>query len=416
MKAEKHLERFIKALKNTPFPSGPDDRTKAAALAAMAKASGQTYDVPTKKQTIMERIRIMKPYLKFAVAAAVIIAVVLFVSHGTFETKAIGAQVFEDAIRAAANLKSVHIKAKMRTTDNENFETILIDHDFVSHDLWKEFGNTPKWRIEKAGRIAVMDGNELLVLIRQPNRAVKGRPGSGLVLWFRQLLDPDKLLEAQLQSAQQNDWELALTHATGEDGRAKVIVTIEAKAEGDFTNDYLKNKAIDQSDNRRVYWFDAQTKLLEGLQVYIHTDKEDVLVLEIEDIEYNCDLSPGLFTLVLPNDVIWAVTPKVLPDNEKYANMTPDEAARAFFQACADENWDEVLKFRYTTALDEDFKKYLGGLQIISIGKSFKSGLYGGWFVPYEVKLRNGSISKMNLAVRNDNPAKRYVVDGGISY
>ena len=40
--------------------------------------------------------------------------------------------------------------------------------------------------------------------------------------------------------------------------------------------------------------------------------------------------------------------------------------------------------------------------------------LRDGGFVPYEIKFKSGKVHKHNLAVRNDNPAKRFVVDGGI--
>ncbi|UCG57848.1 MAG: hypothetical protein JSU70_23655, partial [Phycisphaerales bacterium] len=76
--------------------------------------------------------------------------------------------------------------------------------------------------------------------------------------------------------------------------------------------------------------------------------------------------------------------------------------------------WDEFLKFWSASAVDERIKNHLGGLEIISIGEPFKSGRYPGWFIPYEIKLSSGGVRKHNLAVRNDNPAKRYVVDGGI--
>ena len=89
--------------------------------------------------------------------------------------------------------------------------------------------------------------------------------------------------------------------------------------------------------------------------------------------------------------------------------------AIAFFQACSDENWEEYLEFNDQTTVDQLTKDYLGGLQIIFIGEPFKSGLYPGWFVPYEIQLKDGTIKKHNLAVRNDgNPVKRYIVDGGI--
>jgi hypothetical protein len=54
-----------------------------------------------------------------------------------------------------------------------------------------------------------------------------------------------------------------------------------------------------------------------------------------------------------------------------------------------------------------------GGLQIMSIGSSFKSGQYAGVYVPYEVKLKSGEVQKHKLALRNDNPQKAWIVDGG---
>jgi hypothetical protein len=50
---------------------------------------------------------------------------------------------------------------------------------------------------------------------------------------------------------------------------------------------------------------------------------------------------------------------------------------------------------------------------VISVGEPFQSGLYAGYFVPYEIRLRDGTVKKYKLAVRNDNPAHRWVVDGG---
>jgi len=58
-------------------------------------------------------------------------------------------------------------------------------------------------------------------------------------------------------------------------------------------------------------------------------------------------------------------------------------------------------------------KDIFGGLEIISIGEPFKSGKYPGWFVPYEIEFKSGGVKKFNLAVRNDNAAKRWQVDGG---
>lgn len=366
---------------------------------------------------ILRRIVMYRTIMKLvAAAAAIIVIAALSITfwHKSIPT-ASAAQVLAEAAEATENLRSVHIKAQVRTIPHDNFELIGLDYDFVPNEMWKEFDGTPegKWRIEKPGRIVVMDGNSSLLLIK-PNRAAKGGVHTGFVGWLQPLLDVDKVLDSELRLAQAQSSELLLTHGQGPDGRDKLIVTVEALAQGDFTNDWLKNKSIPASDNCRIYTFDAQTKLLEGLEVYVHTEKEDVLVLKITDIEYNVEINPSLFALALPQDVIWYGEPKELADNLKYQQMTPKETAMAFFQACAREDWDEFLKFWSASAVDQQLKDYLGGLEIVSIGEPFKSGLYPGWFVPYEIKFKNGYTKKMNLAVRNDNPARRYVVDGGI--
>jgi len=103
---------------------------------------------------------------------------------------------------------------------------------------------------------------------------------------------------------------------------------------------------------------------------------------------------------------------KILPDNTKYEKMTPQQAAETFFKACAERQWDEVLKFWPMSGTDERFermKEYLGGLEIVSIGEPYQSGKYPGWYVPYEIKLRP---QEFNLRVANTNSAKRYVITG----
>ena len=102
----------------------------------------------------------------------------------------------------------------------------------------------------------------------------------------------------------------------------------------------------------------------------------------------------------------------ILPDNAKYEAMTPKEAAAAFFQACADNNWDEVIKFwpepSDTNSINR-LKKYLGGLQVISLGEPYQTNTYPGWFVPYEIQLPPRDYL---VRVDNTNQAHRYVLTG----
>ncbi len=364
----------------------------------------------------IRRIIMKSRITKLATAAVIIAAVALSISlFNKSVPTASAVEVLSKAREAMGKLKSVYIKLQIRTLPRDNFELIGLDYDFVANEIWKEFDGTiqGKWRIEKPGRVVTMDGQSSLLLIR-PNFAVKGGVNTGFVGWLRPLLNVDQLLDSEIKLAQEQGSELVLTREKGADGRDKLVIVVEASAQGDFTNDWLKNKSIPASDNCRIYTFDAKTKLLEGLEVYIHAQEKDVLVLKTTDIVYNVDIEPDLFALELPEDVIWDKPVEVLADNLKYQQMTPHEAAQAFFQACANEDWDEFLKFSPRSAVSQGTKDFLGGLEIISLGEPFKSGQYPGWFVPYEIKVKSGQVRKHNLAIRNDNPAKRYVVDGGI--
>jgi hypothetical protein len=103
---------------------------------------------------------------------------------------------------------------------------------------------------------------------------------------------------------------------------------------------------------------------------------------------------------------------KILPDNAKYEAMSPKEAAAAFFQACADKNRDEAMKFWYAPSDTNSVKrlmKYVGGLQLISLGEPFQTNTYAGWYVPYEIQLPPFDYL---VRVDNTNQAHRYVVTG----
>ena len=72
----------------------------------------------------------------------------------------------------------------------------------------------------------------------------------------------------------------------------------------------------------------------------------EVKIFDLSQIDYNQPIDPNTWKLELPADVSWAqLEPPKLPDNEKYASMTPEQAARAFFEACSREDWNEVGKF-----------------------------------------------------------------------
>jgi outer membrane lipoprotein-sorting protein len=393
-------------------------------------SSSESLDIPVMDRILREqaaelrRLKMQRQY-RWVQAGGVVAAAIVFVvfagiwqgrpdgTLGAAEARLSAAAVMAKGSEAASDTTSVHIRARMRTLPRDNFASIT-GKKLVPIEMWKEFGGKGRWRIEKAGAVIVMDGTSTTVL-KRPNIAYKlPMPTKEAfdTAWFHRIASVKSNLSDDLRSALATDGELKPVGQKDEkdSGRATVVVDIRSKLKD---GDYVKNKFIMDSDNRRTYHFDRESGRLEGLEIHLQEKEGDALIFEITEIEYNQPIDPKVFTLELPDDVVFYEEPKVLPDNEKYARMTPQEAARAFFEACAQEDWEEFGKFS-TMSPSERIKQYLGGLEVVSLGEPFRSGGYAGWYVPYEIKLKSGHVKKFNLALRKDNPAGRFMFDGGL--
>jgi hypothetical protein len=385
---------------------------------------------PAFKETVMSRIiemngnganarREARPWRPL-LAAGVAVAVLLVATFGLWLIQTRGTEpltafnVLGQAAHAMSNLQSVHISARMRTIPHDNFDMIVLDRESVPVDLWKQFGAPPQWRVEKSGRVAVMDGESSLLWIKSANTAARGGARSGFIGWLAPMMDVDHILESERELARAQGSVLTLEYATGSDGAEELVVYVEAVAQGDYTNDWLLNKSVSDSANLRVYRLDADTLYLKGLQIFVHTDEGDICVFETTAVEYDTGLDASLFALDLPDDVSWYGEPAPAANDTVDADLSPDKVARAFFEACGREDWATVERYYPISPVPQRLKDAVGGLELLSIGTPFKSGRYPGWFIPYEIRFRNGGTKKMNLAVRNDNPAKRYIVDGGL--
>jgi hypothetical protein len=348
-------------------------------------------------------------------AAAAAAAIVLIVALSPSSVQATAAEVLTKGARAVAKLSSIHLRCQLRTVPSDNFEAIMPERDFVTVELWKEFTPDLKWRVEKPGRVAVMDGKTTLMWDRNANFAFKlDQPATSAfdTQWFHQMADLNDTLNDELRAITAHGWAVSVSAQTGRDGRPKTVITVEAKS-GLPDSDYLKNKFFLTADTRRVYCFDTQTELLESVKVYMHRAGGDVLVLEVNQIDYNTPIEPAIFTLELPANVAWYQKPQKLPDNEKYSTMTPEQAARTFFEACAHGDWAEAAKFTLFP-FTERIKQYLDGLELVSLGTAFGSAVNADQFVPYEIKFKSGGTKKFNLALRKDQQTGRWLVDGGL--
>ena len=233
-------------------------------------------------------------------------------------------------------------------------------------------------------------------------------------MFIKPLLSPYALLRQESQAAKSPRSDVKMSTRLGADGREKTIITISAKAQGNFSeSNYCRDQTIIESDNIRTYTFDTATSRLEGVRVRVRTKHGSVLVFETTKIEYNRPLNASLFHLRAPKNTVNAShLPQSAIDTSR---MSPEQFARAFFVALSKYDWKRARAFGFGPWLDStDAGKIYGGLKLISIGKPFKCGIYAGLFVPYVVRLKSGNLKKFNLAIRNDNPRRQWQVDGGI--
>ena len=334
------------------------------------------------------------------IGAAAIVALVLFMPRSDSPAMNLMAQSAE----AMSNLASVHITARMRTLPGDNFEYIDPKLDWVPLEIWKQFGDTPKWRVEKPGRIAVMDGTSSIMLMGSES-AVRGGRYPGFLDWLNGLLDTARIMDRELAGARAGQSTARLAQQD-----RHFILAVHRATAGDPRNDWLLSSSVSTSNHTRVYRFDAATRRLESMQVVLHTASGDVPVFEITAIRYNETFDPAVFTLNLPDNVVWSVPADQMPAAHSLP-QSPKEAASMFFDGLSRQDWDTLLAV-YSAGAPPKWATHYAGLQVVSLGEPYQVFPYPGWFVPYQFSL-NGHTKKWQLAVRNDNPTHRWVFDGG---
>ena len=358
--------------------------------------------------------------LKRAISIAAMIVIVLAIiplstNTNMFISSARAAEkVFENSLDALSEINSLFIKFKVRTIEHDNFELIDVNADFVEHTIIKDFSKPEKWKIEKTKRIVSCDGINQYLYVKDLEYALKESLDVNFVSWMKRLLNPQELLEQELENAKN-----CKTCSYNVDRNEGVTtLTIQASAQGDFKNSYMKNSSIIESDSKIIYTFSGENNLLKGLQVFVEEGGKEILILEVESIQYDKKFKNSDFEINLPEDVSWMSADKVIK-NEKFTNISSEKAARQFLEACSNEKWSEIedvfdLLKNLNAERTSQLKEYLGGMQIVSIGEPFKSGKYPGEFVPYTIKLKDGKIHEHNLSLRNDNKNKVWIIDGGI--
>ena len=366
-----------------------------------------------------KRILFKSAWIKVAAVAAVILLAFILTpltnkKGSTIITDTYAAEtIFNKSIVALKQLKTFYAEFKIRTYEGDNFEVIDVNADFVKHFLWKKNGNPEKWKIKKTGRTVLNDGKAQFIYINN-NFAIKGPVKAGFVEWLHILLNPYQIMEEEKKFAKKNKAEYIV-----EEKDDHTILTIKAKALGDFKNDYLLNKSFLESNNTRIYTFDNTSNRLKSMQVFIEKNNKKYLVFDLGEIKYDIDIPDDTFSIVLPNGMSWKDIKNLeTKQTDEIKNLKSEAIAKLFFESLSklDFKTMNMIAPEITDMIskNEELKNYFKKLKIINIGKSFKSGIYHGEFVPYEIKLSSGETKKMNLAIRNDNKDKLWKIDGGL--
>lgn len=158
--------------------------------------------------------------------------------------------------------------------------------------FWEQSAPLMKWRLEQPGKVTVMNGREWIT------SSLDGADGHICAAFHADCVEVMANLAAvlrdEVREANANRREMICVEASGIDGRDKLVVTIDAKADERNTARYL-NRCLGAVDTKRVYRFDKATGLLESLDITLTGSLAPTLV--IGPIEYGNTMPDELWHL-----------------------------------------------------------------------------------------------------------------------
>lgn len=371
----------------------------------LAEARRETDEKSRRTKPLFTRLRAAAA---FAAAAAVLLALFVINPAEMYRANAAG-RLLDAAAEIFGSTPSFGMTIEVRTLPQENFSYIDADAKFVRHSLTVE-PSTGRWRLAKPMRVAVCGGGDIRVYNPETALGTIFPAGStGVIEDFAQMLDPYMMLLQEEARVRDNRNYSCQKVVAGD----VITLTVNAPAEGDFTNAYLRNTTISQSDTRRAYRFDRESGRLLEMQIDLWRDKKAVTILRITDIAYGKPVDEATFAA--PAGIAWLDKRVSSPaDGEsQFVGITPEQAVEKMFAAMR--TWDEgvlkeVLAYYHLGAL----KRRYEGCRLIAHKQHFRSGIYGGVFVPCRIVFADGRKEDIVVAVRNDNERGAWLADGGI--
>lgn len=365
------------------------DIRERLALRHDIKASAELREriAATMERKATRRIRMRVFY---GVSTACAVAVLLFVLF--FPAGMSARKLLASALDAMRDCGSFAMEVEVRTRPMENFAFIDLEAPFVAHRISVEKADTlTRWRVDKGGRVSCGTASESNTWIPRLNIGWHDRQrGENVLDFIRIFLSPDRILSSELGQVMADDGAEYKVRRVGKE----LLLTVHSYPKGDFSNPYMLNRSIAESENIRRYTFDADTKRLKAASVEIVYKGHATEVLRLNAIHYGVVI-PDIAKL--PANVKFVEAEDLYGERGGFASLSPKEVAIVVLGAF--ENWDNKIIDRVIDPSSGDalYKEYYKGARLISVGEPFRSGNNENVYVPYTMRLPNGDIKRHNV-------------------
>ena len=313
-------------------------------------------------------------HLKWAVGCITSVAAAVAVIILTASPRVSAKDVIRDALAFIED--SFTVKFEARTLPSENFAYFDKDLPFTPVTL-SVSGND--WMVDKGGRKAM--GNDSIRYMWLPayNTGWMTRnPKPNFIEDFNRLLDPRQLLSSYL-----------------------------ALPDGNMVMRTTDDRIVISTDKYGLTYCYAFDKKSHRLMSYTISDG-DVVLLRTTGISYESSKHP---LASVPDNINWIDVSEM---KDSFMGLSAEEAVQVALAALQDWKADIVTQGFDHAYYDVDrFKETYSGAVLLGVGSSRQGATPYKFFVPYRIRLKDGTIQDGNLSLEHQTDGS-WIIDGGI--